>query len=161
MSLFPLSAALALVSCTDFDRGRPGTGFDPGLPPGSGYDAADQEDPLTPGQFVMAVNDNAEFYQNEPERDQVADKFLDRGTSMKIVSVGEKYVKAELDSGEVGYVPAAMVSSRKLDDEVDPATGEIPETGGPKLVPIPAGDPDRLPLDERIPELIDPDFSPE
>ena len=53
--------------------------------------------------------DNTAFFKNRPKGDADADKLLVRGTSMKVISTADSYVKVELDSGEVGFVPSVML----------------------------------------------------
>jgi hypothetical protein len=157
-----IPAALALAACETMNAPLSGDGsFDPLAPPGSGMRAADNSyGPLiSPGQFVTASIPNTAFYKNKPKGTEDADKLLNRGTNMKIVSNDGSYVKVELDSGEVGWVPSVMVASSS--PELTPIDGAyqiyppLPDVGG--LEPLPVIDPAGLPPEGAIPTIIDPD----
>ena len=66
------------------------------------------------GQFVRACVDNTAFYLKRPKGDADADKLLRRGASMKVISASGDYLKVELDSGEVGFVPPVMVEGSAI-----------------------------------------------
>jgi hypothetical protein len=81
---------------------------------------------------------------------------------MKVISSANSYVKVELDSGEIGFVPSVMLE----DPNAAPATlttnpGEyqvyppLPGTGVGQ--PLPPLDPTGLPPEGAIPTVIDPD----
>jgi hypothetical protein len=135
--------------------------FDPLARPGSGQGSADTSygPDLSPGQFVTASIPNTAFYKNRPKGTEDADKLLPQGTNMKIVSSDLSYVKVELDSGEVGWVPSVMVASGA------PAVMPIDGTyqvypllpGGDQLEPLPVIDPNGLPPAGSLPSIIDPD----
>ena len=82
---------------------------------------------------------------------------------MKIIALDSNYVKVELDSGEVGYVPAVMVTSPDTTATPDilPLDGAYqvypPLPGGGPIEPLPMLDPGGLPPDGSIPAIIDPD----
>ena len=138
-----------------------GGGFDPLGTPGGGIREADTSfgPSIRPGQFVTASIPNTAFYRNKPRGSEDADKLIDLGTNMKIVSNDGNYVKVELDSGEVGWVPSVMVASSS--PEITPIDGAyqvyppLPDVGG--LEPLPVIDPSGLPPEGAIPTLIDPD----
>jgi len=164
-SLIP--AALALAACGGMNSSITSTSsFDPLTPPGSGRQPASASygPQLSPGQFVAANISNTAFYKNKPNANQDADKLLTQGTQMKIVSVDSSYVKVELDSGEIGYVPAVMVSSPDTTPtpELLPLDGAyqvyppLPGATVP-LEPLPMIDPGGLPPEGSIPAIIDPD----
>ncbi len=138
--------------------------FDPLRPPG-----ADQAGPLAndvvfaAGQFVRAAMDNTAFFKIRPKGDGDADKLLARGTSMKVISSSESYVKVELDSGEVGWVPTVM-----LEDPNAAAPGgafDAPNPGEYQVYPpvgaygdaLPQVMPGELPPEGAIPTVIDPE----
>ncbi len=84
---------------------------------------------------------------------------------MKVISTGESYVKVELDSGEVGWVPTVMVE----DPNAAPASQPLPYPGAnpgeyqvyPPLggfgAPVPPTSPAELPPEGAIPTVIDPE----
>lgn len=165
MKFLPLGvipAALALVACESMNAPITADGsFDPLAPPGGGIKQVDTGfgSALSPGQFVTASIPNTAFYKKKPKGSEDADKLIDLGTNLKIVSNDGAYVKVELDSGEVGWVPSVMVASPE--SEVTPIDGAyqvyppLPDTGA--LEPLPVIDPNGLPPAGAIPTLIDPD----
>jgi len=167
MKLIPaisFAAFLGLTACDTINQPITSSDFDPLRPPGSNTVAtASSSDGLTfkAGQFVQAAMDNTAFYVKKPKGDAEANKLLKRGTSVKVVANSDSYTKVELDSGEVGFIPAVML--------VDPASatpvpvthpGEYqvypPLPGGP-VEPLPVIDPASQPLPDSIPTVIDPD----
>lgn len=138
----------------DFDPLRaPGSSNTINLSPGSTFVA---------GQFVSASMDNTAFFRARPKGDGDADKLLSRGTSMKVISTSGSYVKVELDSGEVGFVPAVMLEMPGSNPDVGMALGNpgeiqvYPPTGG-LIEPLPLIDPAGLPPEGSIPQVIDPE----
>lgn len=166
MKFLPLGvipAALALVACESMNRPISDSGsFDPLAPPGGGIkqvDTGGYDSSLSPGQFVTASIPNTAFYKNKPRGTEDADKLIELGTNMKIVSNDGTYAKVELDSGEVGWVPTVMIASSA--PELTPIDGAyqvyppLPNTGA--LEPLPVIDPGGLPPEGSIPTVIDPD----
>jgi hypothetical protein len=156
-------ALLALASCEMMNASFNSTGsFDPLTPPGSGSQlgSASYGPDLSPGTFVSATIPNTAFYKNKPKGDEDADKLLEQGTNMKIVSSDSNYVKVELDSGEVGWVPSVMVASASGASENYPMAGTYPvypPLPGGNSEPLPVIDPNGLPPGGAIPGIIDPD----
>jgi hypothetical protein len=161
--LFVAPTALALVACDTMNAPLASSSFDPLGPPGSSTGLTSSYGPeFSPGQFVSAAIDNTAFYKNEPKGNEDADKLIGSGTQMKIVSVGSSYLKVELDSGEVGYVPTVMISSGESGaGDLIPVDGiyqvypPFPDTG--PVEPLPIIDPSGLPPEGSIPAIIDPD----
>lgn len=147
------SLALALVSC---ETGELTTGgdFDPLTAPGSGRSTRVAQTGLRPGSFVRTSIDNAAFFNKRPKGDADADRQLPANTEMKVISDDGSFVKVELNSGEVGYVPSVLVS--------DQGAAAIP-TVSPDAIqvypPAPGTLPPGLPDDGSltIPPVIDPD----
>lgn len=136
--------------------------FDPLRPPGgnSGTPAA-AVPTFSAGQFVRATMDSTAFFKNRPKGDADADKLLPRGTSMKVVSTSGSYIKVELDSGEVGFVPTVMVEDPNAAPKLattNPGEFQVypPLTTGVGE-PLPIIDPAGLPPEGAIPTVIDPD----
>jgi len=136
--------------------------FDPLRPPGSNLKLSNAQGPaFKAGQFVRTIMDNTTFFLKRPKGDVDADKLLMRGTSMKVISTADTFVKVELDSGEVGFVPAIMVE--------DPSTVVVaPPLGNPGEIqvypplgtmgePLPLIDPAGQPPAGAIPAVIDPE----
>lgn len=149
------SVALAgLTACATLNAPMSGSGVDPLAPPGSGMStmAADPGGSLyAPGTFVQSAIDNTAFYKVRPKGNEEADKLLNQHTSMKIISVAGSYVKVELDSGEIGFVPSVMVEdpnfSAGLGTDMMADPGELP-----------LFDANDLPPEGSIPPVIDPDM---
>jgi len=143
--------ALALVSC---ETGSINTGgnFDPLTPPGSGLPSPAVRTGYKPGSFVRTSIDNAAFFSKRPKGDADADKQLPANTEMKVISDDGSFVKVELDSGEVGFVPTVLVS--------DQAAAAQPAAVSPDAIqvypPLP-GAPPVDPAAPTIPPVIDPD----
>ncbi len=161
-SLGLIPAAFALASCGSMNAPlSSSSSFDPLRPPGSGMhtDTSSYGPDLSPGSFVTANIPNTAFYKNKPKGTEDADKLLTQGTNMKIVSSDTNYVKVELDSGEVGWVPSVMVASASGASDNYPIDGTYqvypPLPGGP-LEPLPVIDPNGLPPEGAIPTIIDP-----
>ena len=113
---------------------------------------------IIPGQFVTANIPNTAFYKNKPKVSEDADKLLTLGTNMKIVSEDGAYMKLELESGEVGWVPSVMVTASGSDlAPIDGAYQVYPplsNTDG--LEPLPVLDANGQPPGGSIPTIIDP-----
>ncbi|MGJ8643173.1 MAG: hypothetical protein ACSHX9_07175 [Luteolibacter sp.] len=163
LSLLILPAALAMVACETMNAPLSSGSFDPLRPPGTGLQgSSDSDSELTPGQFVTASIPNTAFYKEKPKDNQDADKLLDVGTAMKVVSVDSNFVKVELDSGETGYVPSVMLNTGTEEppqflpgDGMFPVYPPLPEGGN--VEPLPFLDPNGLPPGDSIPAIIDPD----
>jgi len=150
-------AAFGLCGCEDFNRPISTGGFDPLGTPGGMRATADSMDGFRGGQFVHAIMDNTVFFFNRPKGDVDADKLLRRGTSMKVISQSDNYVKVELDSGEIGFVPAIML----VDPNRVPDAGVYGNPGDYQVYPpieaanpLPAGE---MPPEGAIPTVIDPE----
>jgi len=80
---------------------------------GSSRSSAPQGPTYTPGQWVESSMPNTTFFRKKPGGGTAsADKVLAAGAAMKVISTSGSYVKAELESGEVGYVPSIMISEQ-------------------------------------------------
>ena len=155
------AAVLLLAGCETFNQPISGGDFDPLRPPGGNINLNTNTAPLfKAGQFVRAAMDNTAFFKNRPKGEADADKLLPRGTSMKVISISDSYVKVELDSGEVGFVPAIMVEDPNAAVALPPANpNEIqvyPPLGGfgEPIPTVPAGE---APPEGAIPTVIDPE----
>ncbi|MBK1814732.1 hypothetical protein JIN84_03850 [Luteolibacter yonseiensis] len=160
-----VAAVLALASCGTTMVPLNPDGYDPLGPPGGKINnsVALSGANFKAGQFVRAAMDNTALFKVRPKGDADADKLLKRGTSMKVISNSGSYVKVELDSGEIGFVPSVMVE----DPNALPATpttsaGEVqvyPPLPGvaPAGEALPSLDPAGLPPEGAIPTVIDPD----
>ena len=159
---FSAAAVLVVASCNTMDQSLSSGGFDPLRPPGSEIALGMPVGPaFKAGQFVRTVMDNSAFFKTRPKGDSDADKLLPRGTSMKVISIVDSYVKVELDSGDVGFVPTIMV-----EDPNAAPVGMTPANPGefqvyPPLngmtVPLPQVPSAEMPPDGAIPTVIDPD----
>jgi len=126
-SLFVLtSLGLCLVSCNSVSSGisslhRPITNSDnnPLNSPRIGESgqqsttSAPQGPSFTPGAWVEASMPNTTFFRKKPSRGTTsADKVLAVGTPLKVISNSGTYVRVELESGDVGFVPGIMVNEQ-------------------------------------------------
>jgi len=156
--------AIAMAACNSMNSPVTSSSFDPLRPPGTSLQPASASygPELSPGQFVSANIPNTAFFKNKPKGSEDADKVIALGTQMKIIEMDSNYVKVELDSGEVGYVPSVMVSSTDMTSpDLLPLDGAYqvypPLPGGYPTEPLPVIDPGGLPPDGSIPAIIDPD----
>ncbi|MES2475529.1 MAG: hypothetical protein V4640_07095 [Verrucomicrobiota bacterium] len=163
LALAPL-AALGLVACETMNTPISSGSFDPLNAPGSQRDSnAVQAPTFTAGQFVRASMNSTAFFKERPKGDADADKVLARGTSMKVITTSGSYVKVELDSGEIGFVPSVMLEDPNA-VAAAPIQGAnefqvyppLPGASGP-IEPLPTFDPSGLPPEGAIPTVIDPD----
>jgi len=156
---------LGLTACDTMTQPITNGDFDPLRPPGSIKPNTNPGVTFAAGQFVRATMDNTAFFKNRPKGDSDADKLLTRGTSMKVISQSDSYVKVELDSGEVGYVPSVMLENPNatpmVPTDTGPHPGEFqiyPPLNGANL-PLPLVKPSEQPPDGAIPTVIDPDVA--
>ena len=164
LTLGLIPAAMVIAGCEMMNAPLSTSGsFDPLTRPGSGSQIATSSygPDLSPGTFVTANIANTAFYKKRPKGSEDADKLLAQGTNMKIVSSETNYVKVELDSGEIGWVPSVMVASANAGPENYPIDGTYqvypPLPGGGAFEPLPILDPNGLPPEGAIPAIIDPD----
>ena len=157
-------AALSLVACDSMTGPITSGDFDPLRPPGGNIGAGVKTpQSFKAGQFVRAAMTNTAFFKIRPNGDADADKLLARGTSMKVISYSGSYVKVELDSGEIGFVPSVMLEDPNAAPTQTILTnpGEIqvypPLPAGGIGGPLPIIDPAGLPPEGAIPTVIDPD----
>jgi hypothetical protein len=177
------AASLLLASCGAFDNfGKPlSSDFDPLNSPGGSSAVQQGAAVVAPtykaGQWVETAMANAAFFRSVPKGNARADKVLPAATPMKVVSTKDTYVKVELDSGEIGFVPEIMVLARgagtppplpvapdysPVSPPVDPALGTpapapAPAPGVPPVVPVaPSPLPPVPPVPARGPEVPAP-----
>lgn len=156
-------AALGLAACDTMSTPISSGGFDPLSAPGSERGSTAPAGPtFSAGEFVRAAIDNTAFYRVKPKNDGDADKLLPRGTSMKVISTSGSYLKVELDSGDIGFVPAVMVENpNAVPSAPMPGTNEYqvypPLPGSGMGAPLPPLDPAGLPPEGAIPTVIDPE----
>jgi hypothetical protein len=164
MKSFPVLAAIAALGFTACDTMTgPLTGgdFDPLRPPGSTNSRIESGPSFKPGQFVRAGLDNTAFYSSRPKGNAEANKLLPRGASMKVVTTSGSYVKVELDSGEVGWVPSVMLedpNAAAAPATLPPGQYQVypPLPGAGVGEPLPVIDPAGLPPEGAIPAVMDP-----
>lgn len=110
ISAIPAVISLGLAACDTMNRPVTSGGFDPLHVPGADETGMLANDTgFAAGQFVRSIMDNTAFFNQRPKGDADADKLLARGTSMKVITSSDSYVKVELDSGEIGWVPTVMI----------------------------------------------------
>ncbi len=149
LSLLTLGAlAFALASCGSVQNLKnlkqpisPDSSFDPLNSPGSRSkkktNAKQKSAVVAPnspsyhaGQWVETSMNSATFFSKIPKGNARADKVLSSGTPLKVISSKGTYVKVELDSGDVGYVPNIMVIER-------PTDGPVPKLSAAAPAPVP------------------------
>lgn len=159
-------AALGLAACDNMSGPISSGDFDPLRPPGGniGGPSVVAGPTFKAGQFVRAAIDNTAFFKVRPKGDADADKLLKHGTSMKVISISGSYVKVELDSGEIGFVPSVMLedpnaAARTPTSTLAPGQYQVypPLPGTGVGEPLPPLDPTGLPPEGAIPTVIDPD----
>lgn len=160
MTILCAAVGLGLPGCGDFNRPISSGDFDPLGSPGAMRTSLDSVSGFRGGQFVRAIMDNTAFYQKRPKGDADADKLLPRGTSMKVITQTDNYVKVELDSGEIGFVPAIMVEDPNAVPDMsmygNPNEFQVypPMEGFEALPEVPQGE---MPPEGSIPTVIDPE----
>lgn len=166
-ALLTIAMAAALVSCETMTGPLSGGDFDPLSAPGSNRTiAVSTNDGFTQGQFVRAAMNDTAFFLKRPSGDAEANKLLKIDTQVKVISSEGAYTKVELDSGEVGYIPAVMLTDSNASPAGLPgAPGEVQVY--PPLTPIAPADntlpvvpPSEVPPGGSIPAVIDPTAPP-
>ena len=155
-------AFLSLAACDTINRPITSGDFDPLRPPGSNTVSTVSTGPVfSAGQFVRSTMDNTAFFKKRPNGDGDADKLLKRATPMKVISSSGSYLKVELDTGEIGFVPSVMVEDPKAaQNPTMTAPGQYqvyPPINTGVGEPLPIIDPAGLPPEGAIPTVIDPD----
>lgn len=164
-SILSSAAVLAIVSCENMSGPISSSSFDPLAAPGSmrKTETAETGSSFSQGQFVKAAMDNTAFFKKRPRGDADADKLLKLGTQMKVITTDGAYLKVELDSGDVGFVPSVMVNDphapaaglpgSPTEIQVYPPLNNGAVTPVEQLPPIP---PSEVPPEGAIPAVIDP-----
>jgi len=161
-------STFGLVSCDTLSGPISSGSFDPLTPPGmdSTPDIIEPTSGIVPGQIAVIALDNAGFFNSKPSGEGDPDKLLSAGTQVKVVSTEGSYLKVELDSGEVGYVPAVMVD----DPNAVASPNEIqiypaPPPGGADIpiIPLEPADPNdpEAPASDSLPAVIEPEETPD
>lgn len=159
----PAVLALGLSACESLNQPITSGDFDPLKTPGSNAGINASNRPLfSAGQFVTAAVHNTAFFKSQPKGEMDADKLLPRGTSMKVISLTDTYVKVELDSGEVGFVPSVMVEDPRAASAgtmvpMNPNEFQIYPPPSGMVTPLPPVQPGEQPPDGAIPAVIDPE----
>lgn len=161
--VFFVGIVLSISACDTINRPITSGDFDPLRPPGGAELSRSVVPAFVAGQFVQSSMDNTAFFKNRPVGDAEADKMLTRGTSMKVISMNESYVKVELDSGEVGFVPSVMLedpSAMLSAPAVNPDEFQVypPLDASGQL--LPSVNPAEKPPEGAIPTVIDPEAPP-
>jgi hypothetical protein len=159
VSLLP-AVCLAVVSC-ETGGNFASTGYDPLDAAGGGNRSTTpvSDTSYRPGEFVRAAMDNTAFFKSRPDGAGSADKLLPRESAMKVISDDGSYVKVELDSGEVGFVPVIQVVGQN-DTAAMPYGNDAVQVWPPveSTIPLPPAD-GTAPAEgsPMLPPTIDPD----
>jgi len=154
---------VGLAACDSLNRPFTSGDFDPLNPAGgNGRISTVPAATFTAGQLVRAAMNNTAFFKTRPKGEADADKLLTRGTSMKVISTSDSYVKVELDgTGEIGWIPSVQLEDpRTAQTSFVTKPGEYqiyPPVGGTADQPLPPVDPSGRPPEGAIPTVIDPD----
>lgn len=131
--IFTLVVLSGMVSCKDLKssdsdprNGPDGASNLPGVDGGQSFAA---------GQFVMAVIDNASFFNDLPMGEARPDLLLPKYTSMRVIAPSDSYSKVELDNGQVGYVLSAQLVSQRPVTSAGGTDRSFPTSGTPDRVP--------------------------
>lgn len=167
---------IALTSCgvmESFNQPLSGSGgFDPLSAPGMGQTGSaavvvPSAPNYQPGQWVETSMPNATFFVTIPTGNATANKMLPVSTPLKVISTSGTYVKVELDSGEIGFVPEIMIAERSAATTVPivppPVDGGLQVAPVPEVPGLPAGAPpvpDVAPLPDVAPPPEVPGIAP-
>jgi hypothetical protein len=109
------------------------------------------------GSYVEVIDANAGLFIGFPDEDTQAARQLALGTPLKVIGERSSYLRVETAEGEIGFVPAIMVSDSSASrgvivienqapaGEAPEVTGEapaasdpeLPDEGGPFVAPEP------------------------
>ncbi len=155
LHLFPAATlALALAACENGGT-ISSDGYDPLVAPGSGRRGPEVVNSgYRPGQFVRTNMDNVAFFKQRPKGNAEADKLLAGNTEVKVISDDGSYVRVELNSGEVGYVPSVLVTDQSSSL---PPTGAASGSEYQVYPPVPGLPSANDPTIPDIPPIIDPE----
>lgn len=165
--LFPCAVALILSACNSGQPLQSGSDFDPLVAPGmnrSGLATA-KANGMKKGTFVHTIMDNAAFFKQRPKGNADADRLLKSNTEMKVISDDQSYVKVELNSGEIGFVPTVQVSDETAAAPM-PSVMPITSPGAVQVYPrmpggpLPSGPVQGINDVPTIPPVIEPDATP-
>ncbi len=122
--------------------------YDPLMAPGAqrGGGQLVQTETYRSGEWVRTSVAGASFFRKLPRGNARADQLLRKGTPMRVISTKGSYLKAQLESGDVGYVPGIMVEGRTASSSKRKTTKRRAKKKVPKKIPD-YGD---------VPPIIDP-----
>ncbi len=136
------------------------TDFDPLDGPGKRKSSIGLVKPTTsqykPGQWVETAMENATFFRAIPKGNASADRVLKAGAPLKVVRAQGSFIKVELNSGDVGYIPSIMVTERRQQTRVYKPAPRSQRTEVPVIPGIPTdASIDDLPPLPDVPPLPD------
>jgi hypothetical protein len=141
--------------------------FDPLDSPGSSRSTGTVEDTgprYQTGQFLETTIPNTAFFARMPRPNEQPVRTLASATPLRVISTEGTYVKVELESGEIGFVPTIMVGEKPSPNEIPivPVTPESvmpqPTVGPdgayrapePEIEPLSVEDASSVPMTDRI-----------
>ena len=96
--------------------------------PGSQRRGADSgaDLPYARGSYVEVTDENAGLFLRFPDGNAQPDLKLVIGTPLKVMGGRSSYLRVETAEGQIGFVPAIMVSNNAASGGVVVAEGEVP-----------------------------------
>ena len=138
LSLLGITIAL-FPSCGNMASSR---NFDPSIDPldspGSQRrgEASNDGPRYVPGSYVEVTDTNAGLYRRFPDEEVQPSLQLALGTQLKVLRERGSYLRVETESGEIGFVPAIMVS-----DGIAASNPALPEGTTVPVTPVDPADP--------------------
>lgn len=111
---------------------------------------------FAPGSYVEVTDANAVLYFRFPGADMQPDETLVLGTPLKVINERGSYLRVETASGQIGFVPAIMVSNSASSQGVVVSEGTIAP-----VTPVDPADPSGLGNPSPDPEGNAPFLAPE
>ena len=158
LSLLGITIAL-FPSCGNMASSR---NFDPSIDPldspGSQRrgEASNDGPRYVPGSYVEVTDTNAGLYRRFPDEEVQPSLQLALGTQLKVLRERGSYLRVETASGQIGFVPAIMVSNSASSQGVVVSDGTIVP-----VTPVDPADPSGLGNPSPDPEGNAPFLAPE
>ncbi|NNC88255.1 MAG: hypothetical protein HKN82_07335 [Akkermansiaceae bacterium] len=164
---YPLLAVgcLLVTSCgvmSSLNQPISGGSTDPLDSPGASARSSEPSEPAGPaysaGQWLETSVPSAALYSRVPRGNDQPYRTLQQGTPLKVIATDGTYVRVELESGDIGYVPSIMVAEKSSLPLV-PGTPGAPSSDDSGIPIGSAPEPEVTPLsveDASSPDTINP-----